>query len=83
MFDTAVLTLATIVIYGILIGITAVVVALLESIYCTCKPSYHFTNYIPNNFAGFILWPLILPLLLLETIYIATYCLTQKLRKLL
>jgi hypothetical protein len=83
MFDILILTLAIISIYGILIGITSVVVLVLEHLYFTCKPTYHFTDYIPNNVAGFILWPLILPLLLLEIIYIATYCLTQKLRKLL
>jgi hypothetical protein len=83
MYDILILTLAIISIYGILIGITSVVVLVLEHLYCTCKPTYHFTDYIPNNVAGFILWPLILPLLLLEIIYIATYCLTQKLRKLL
>jgi hypothetical protein len=83
MYDILILTLAIISIYGILIGITAVVVLVLEHTYGTCKPTYHFTDYIPNNVAGFILWPLILPLLLLEIIYIATYCLTQKLRKIL
>jgi hypothetical protein len=83
MYDILILTLAIISIYGILIGITSVVVLVLEHLYCTCKPTYHFTDYIPNNVAGFILWPLILPLLLLELLYIATYCLTQKLRKLL
>jgi hypothetical protein len=83
MFDALILILAITSIYGILIGITSVVVLVLEHLYFTCKPSYPFTDYIPNNFAGFILWPLILPLLLLEIIYIATYCLTQKLRKIL
>jgi hypothetical protein len=83
MYDILILTLAIISIYGILIGITSVVVLVLERLYCTCKPTYHFTDYIPNNVAGFILWPLILPLLLLELLYITTYCLTQKLRKIL
>jgi hypothetical protein len=83
MSDTVILILATIVIYGVLIGITALVVIVLEHFYCTCKPAYRFNDYIPDNFAGFILWPLILPLLLIELLYIATYCLTQKLRKIL
>ena len=83
MFDILILILGIISIYGILIGITAVVVLVLEHFYCTCKPAYRFNDYVPDNFAGFILWPLILPLLLIELLYIATYCLTQKLRKLL
>jgi hypothetical protein len=83
MFDTIIYLLAIITTYSILVVITSLTVVALEHFYCTCKPAYHFNDYIPDNVAGFILWPLILPLLLLETIYIATYCLTQKLRKLL
>jgi hypothetical protein len=83
MFDTVIYLLAIITIYSILVGITAVTVVALEHLYCKCKPSYRFTDYIPTNIAAIILWPLILPLLLIELFYIATYCLTQKLRKLL
>lgn len=83
MVDFIIYLLAIITIYSILVGITALTVVTLEHLYCKCKPSYRFTDYVPTNVAAIILWPLILPLLLLETIYIATYCLTQKLRKLL
>ena len=83
MFDTIIYLLAIITTYSILVVITSLTVVALEHFYCKCKPSYRFTDYVPPNIAAIILWPLILPLLLIELLYIATYCLTQKLRKLL
>ena len=83
MFDFIIYLLAIITTYSLLIGITALTVVALEHFYCKCKPSYRFTDYVPANIVAIVLWPLILPLLLIELLYITTYCLTQKLRKLL
>jgi hypothetical protein len=82
MVDFIIYLLAIITIYSLLVGITALTIVALEHFYCKCKPSYRFTDYVPTNIAAVILWPLILPLLLVELLYITTYCLTKKLRKL-
>lgn len=80
MFDVAVLIIIFAFIWSVLVLATSGLITVLENLYCTCKPTYNFTSYMPTNVITVVLWPLILPLLLLEVVYIAVYCITSKLR---
>lgn len=55
MVDTLNLFLIITVIYITLIGITSVTVNLLEHLYCACKPSYRFTDYLSNSLVEILL----------------------------
>ena len=80
MVDVAVLIVIFVFAWSILVLATSGLITVLEHLYCTCKPTYNFTSYVPTNAITVALWPLILPLLLLEVVYIAVYCITSKLR---
>ena len=80
MFDVVVLILIFSFVWSLLLLATSGLVTVLEYLYCSCKPTYKFTEYLPNNVLQAMLWPLILPLLLIELVYIATYCTVTKLR---
>ena len=83
MVDLTIYSLSILFIYVLTLGITFLVINALEHLYCKCKPDYRFTDYVPKSIPALLLWPLLLPLLLIELLYISTYCLTQKLRKIL
>ena len=78
MFDFILLAVIT-VIYLVLIATTLTIITLLEHLYCSCKPTYNFTNYLPHSSRAYFLLPLILPLLLIELVYITTYCIVRRL----
>ena len=80
MFSTITLITLAVVTYLLLIATALSVINLLDYLYCSCKPHYKFTDYIPSNRRMLLLLPLILPLLLIELVYIATYCTVTKLR---
>ena len=65
--------------YLVLVVVTLITVTILERLYCKCKPSYHFTDYLPSSRRAYLLLPLILPLLLIELVYITTYCIVRRL----
>ena len=67
--------------YLALVVVTLTTITILEGLYCSCKPDYRFTDYLPSSRRAYILLPLILPLLLIELVYITTYCAITKLRK--
>lgn len=67
--------------YLALVVVTLTTITILERLYCNCKPDYHFTDYLPSSRRAYFLLPLILPLLLIELVYITTYCTITKLRK--
>ena len=64
--------------YLILVVVTLTTVTILERLYCNCKPDYRFTDYLPSSRRAYILLPLILPLLLIELVYITTYCIVRR-----
>lgn len=80
MFSVITLITLAVVTYLLLVAMTLSVINLLDYLYCSCKPHYKFTDYIPSNRRTLLLLPLILPLLLIELVYIATYCTVTKLR---
>lgn len=80
MFDVVVLILIFSFVWSLLLLATSGLVTVIEHFYCSCKPTYNFTSYLPNNVFHAMLWPLILPLLLVELVYIITYCTITKLR---
>lgn len=80
MFSTITLVTVALMFYLLLVAITLIVINLLDYLYCICKPHYKFTDYIPSSRRALLLLPLILPLLLIELVYIATYCTVTKLR---
>ena len=80
MFDVVVLILIFSFVWSLLLLATSGLVTVMEHLYCSCKPTYNFTSHLPNNVFQAILWPLILPLLLIELVYIAAYCTVTKLR---
>ena len=65
--------------YLVLAAVTLITITILERLYCSCKPSYHFTDYLPSSRRAYFLLPLILPLLLIELVYITTYCIVRRL----
>lgn len=79
MFDAVVLILIFCFIWALLLLTTSTLVIVLEYLYCSCKPTYNFTSYIPINVFQAVLWPLILPLLLVELVYIIAYCIVRRL----
>lgn len=81
MFDYLFLPTLVIVGYTLALLVTTVTTVALEHLYCKCKPSYRFTDYKPINVVSTLLFPLVLPFLLIELLYITAYCLTQKLNK--
>lgn len=80
MFSAITLTTVALIIYLLLVAITLTVINLLDYLYCSCKPHYNFTDYVPSSRRALLLLPLILPLLLIELVYITTYCTVTKLR---
>ena len=80
MFDVVVLILIFSFVWSLLLLATSGLVTVLEYLYCSCKPTYNFTSYLPSNAFQAMLWPVVLPLLLVELVYIATYCIVTKLR---
>ena len=80
MFDVVVIILIISFLWSLLLLATSGLVTVLEYLYCSCKPTYNFTSYLPSNALQAMLWPLVLPLLLIELVYIATYCTITKLR---
>lgn len=80
MFSIITLVTVALMFYLLLVAITLVVINLLDYLYCSCKPRYKFTDYIPSSRRALLLLPLILPLLLIELVYIATHCIVAKLR---
>ena len=80
MFDVVVLILIFSFVWSLLLLATSGLVTVLEHLYCSCKPTYNFTSYLPSNVLQTMLWPIVLPLLLLELVYITTYCIVIKLR---
>lgn len=80
MFDYLFLPTLVIVGYSLALLVTTVTTVVLEHLYCKCKPSYRFTDYMPTNVVATLLFPLVLPLLLIELIYISFYCLTKNLK---
>lgn len=78
MFDFILLAVIT-VIYLVFIVTTLTIITLLEYLYCSCKPTYNFTNYLPYSSRAYFLLPLILPLLLIELAYIIIYCIVRRL----
>lgn len=80
MFSVITLITLAVATYLLLVAMTLSVINLLDYLYCSCKPHYKFTDYIPSNRRTLLLLPLILPLLLIELVYIATYCTVTKLR---
>ena len=65
--------------YPALVVVTLTTITILERLYCNCKPDYRFTDYLPNSRRAYFLLPLILPLLLIELVYIITYCIVRRL----
>lgn len=80
MFDVVVLILIFSFVWSLLLLATSGLVTVMEHLYCSCKPTYNFTSYLPSNIFQAMLWPVVLPLLLIELVYIITYCTTIKLR---
>ncbi len=80
MFDYIVLLFVVLFVWSILILATSGVVTLLEHIYCKCKPNYPFHDSFPGGIASVVFWPIILPLLLLELVYMVIYCSITNLR---
>ncbi len=79
MFDAVVLILIFSFVWSLLLLATSGLVTVLEHLYCSCKPTYNFTSYLPTNVFLAVLWPLILPLLLVELAYITSYCIVRRL----
>lgn len=65
--------------YLALVVVTLTTITILEGLYCKCKPDYRFTDYLPSSRRAYFLLPLILPLLLIELVYITTYCIVRRL----
>ena len=65
--------------YLALVVVTLTTITILEGLYCNCKPDYRFTDYLPSSSRAYFLLPLILPLLLIELVYITTYCIVRRL----
>ena len=80
MFDAVVLILIFSFLWSVLLLATSGLITVLEYLYCTCKPTYNFTSYLPDNVIQAVLLPLVLPLLLVELVYITIYCAVVKLR---